>query len=122
MHRIARIYILWANKDAALPSELESTSRVTVLHPATSSLNERFNPPADLKTQAVFIADDDLLYPLEDLETAFAAWQSRPFSQVGFWSRMHGYENGIGSYRDDKEQYSSTSTQGAFRFAQQPAY
>lgn len=53
------------------------------------SLNNRFKPLADIRTEAVFSVDDDLLVPCQTLEFAFELWTSAPDQLVGFVPRMH---------------------------------
>ncbi|XP_068644527.1 glycosylinositol phosphorylceramide mannosyl transferase 1-like [Aristolochia californica] len=53
------------------------------------SLNNRFKEIQDLKTEAVFSIDDDVIFPCTSLEFAFSVWQSAPAAMVGFVPRMH---------------------------------
>lgn len=53
------------------------------------SLNNRFKPLPDVRTDAIFSVDDDLLVPCETLEFAFELWTSAPDQLVGFVPRMH---------------------------------
>mmetsp|Transcript_24078 Transcript_24078/g.36118 ORF Transcript_24078/g.36118 Transcript_24078/m.36118 type:complete len:428 (-) Transcript_24078:101-1384(-) len=55
----------------------------------TDSLNNRFRPIDDLKTNAVFHVDDDIKVPCSDLDFAFEVWQNSPKSMVGFMPRTH---------------------------------
>ncbi|KAF6160269.1 hypothetical protein GIB67_019038 [Kingdonia uniflora] len=43
----------------------------------------------DLRTDAIFSIDDDVLVPCSTLDFAFTVWQSAPSSMVGFVPRMH---------------------------------
>ncbi|XP_062153637.1 glycosylinositol phosphorylceramide mannosyl transferase 1-like isoform X3 [Alnus glutinosa] len=52
-------------------------------------LNNRFKPIEELRTDAVFSVDDDVIVPCSTLDFAFTVWQSAPFSMVGFVPRMH---------------------------------
>ncbi|XP_058109212.1 glycosylinositol phosphorylceramide mannosyl transferase 1 isoform X2 [Magnolia sinica] len=53
------------------------------------SLNNRFKEIKDLKTDAVFSIDDDVVFPCSSVEFAFSVWQSAPATMVGFVPRMH---------------------------------
>ncbi|XP_059452787.1 glycosylinositol phosphorylceramide mannosyl transferase 1-like isoform X1 [Corylus avellana] len=52
-------------------------------------LNNRFKPIEELRTDAIFSVDDDVVVPCPTLDFAFTVWQSAPFSMVGFVPRMH---------------------------------
>lgn len=54
------------------------------------SLNNRFKEIKDLKTDAVFSIDDDVIFPCSSVELAFSVWQSAPDTMVGFVPRAHG--------------------------------
>ncbi|KAK9983197.1 hypothetical protein SO802_032722 [Lithocarpus litseifolius] len=56
------------------------------------NLNNRFKPIEDLKTDAIFSVDDDVIVPCPILNFAFTVWQSAPFAMVGFVPRMHWLE------------------------------
>ncbi|KAL5991532.1 GDP-mannose transporter [Asimina triloba] len=53
------------------------------------SLNNRFKEISDLKTDAVFSIDDDVVFPCSSVEFAFSIWQSASDTMVGFVPRMH---------------------------------
>ncbi|KAF2315721.1 hypothetical protein GH714_040253 [Hevea brasiliensis] len=61
-------------------------------------LNYRFKPIDDLRTDAIFSVDDDVIVPCSFLDFAFSVWQSAPSTMVGFVPRMHwldGQKNGV---------------------------
>ncbi|CAN0463423.1 unnamed protein product, partial [Ectocarpus sp. 8 AP-2014] len=58
----------------------------------TTSINNRFIPPSDLMTEAVFVVDDDIAVPCEHLLSAFNTWQQHPDTLVGFFPRSHSYQ------------------------------
>ncbi|CBN77922.1 Glycosyltransferase, family GT64 [Ectocarpus siliculosus] len=58
----------------------------------TTSINNRFMPPSDLMTEAVFVVDDDIAVPCEHLLSAFNTWQQHPDTLVGFFPRSHSYQ------------------------------
>ncbi|KAJ4979224.1 hypothetical protein NE237_010004 [Protea cynaroides] len=53
------------------------------------SLNNRFKEIKDLKTEAIFSVDDDVIFPCTSVGFAFSAWQSSPDTMVGFVPRGH---------------------------------
>ena len=53
------------------------------------SLNNRFKEINDLKTDAIFSIDDDVIFPCSSVEFAFNVWQSAPDTMVGFVPRIH---------------------------------
>ncbi|XP_024020498.1 glycosyltransferase family 64 protein C4 [Morus notabilis] len=53
------------------------------------SLNNRFKESKDLKVDAVFSIDDDIIFPCSSVEFAFNVWQSAPDTMVGFVPRIH---------------------------------
>lgn len=53
------------------------------------NLNNRFKPIKDLRTDAIFSIDDDVIVPCRTLDFAFIVWQSAPQTMVGFVPRMH---------------------------------
>lgn len=53
------------------------------------SLNNRFKEIKDLKTDAVFSIDDDVIFPCTSVEFAFTVWQSASEAMVGYVPRMH---------------------------------
>lgn len=67
----------------------------------TNSLNHRFNTTSTVYTTGIFSTDDDLEISCRDLQFAFEAWQSSPFSMVGFSPRMvtRDRKTGRHSYR-----------------------
>lgn len=66
------------------------------------NLNNRFKPIEDLRTDAIFSIDDDVIVPCSTLNFAFAVWQSAPSTMVGFVPRMHWLDvekDGVPNYR-----------------------
>ncbi|KAJ4830972.1 Glycosyltransferase 64 protein C4 [Turnera subulata] len=53
------------------------------------SLNNRFKEIPNLKTDAVFSIDDDVIFPCSSVEFAFTVWRSAPDAMVGFVPRAH---------------------------------
>ena len=58
-------------------------------------LNNRFKPIEQLRTDAIFSVDDDVVVPCSTLDFAFTVWQSAPFSMVGFVPRMHWLDKSV---------------------------
>ncbi|XXG85842.1 hypothetical protein AAC387_Pa11g0858 [Persea americana] len=65
------------------------------------SLNNRFKEIKDMKTDAVFSIDDDVVFPCSSVEFAFSVWRSSPDTMVGFVPRMHWVDKS----RDSGEYY-----------------
>ncbi|THG16013.1 hypothetical protein TEA_008109 [Camellia sinensis var. sinensis] len=61
------------------------------------SLNNRFKEIKDLKTDAVFSIDDDIIFPCSSVEFAFSVWRSAPDAMVGFVPRMHWIDQSKGN-------------------------
>lgn len=59
------------------------------------SLNNRFKEIKDLKTDAVFSIDDDIIFPCSSVEFAFNVWRSAPDTMVGFVPRMHWIDQSV---------------------------
>lgn len=53
------------------------------------NLNNRFKPIEDLRTDAIFSVDDDVIVPCQTLDFAFTVWQTAPRTMVGFVPRVH---------------------------------
>ncbi|KAL3521470.1 hypothetical protein ACH5RR_019619 [Cinchona calisaya] len=66
------------------------------------NLNNRFKPIADLRTDAIFSVDGDVIVPCHTLDFAFTVWRSAPLTMVGFVPRMHWLDeekNGMARYK-----------------------
>lgn len=61
------------------------------------SLNNRFKGIKDLKTDAIFSIDDDVVFQCSSVEFAFSVWLSAPDTMVGFVPRMHWLDKSKGS-------------------------
>lgn len=61
------------------------------------SLNNRFKEIKNLKTDALFSIDDDVIFPCRSMELAFSVWQSAPDTMVGFVPRVHWVEKLVNS-------------------------
>ncbi|XP_026664705.2 glycosyltransferase family 64 protein C4-like isoform X2 [Phoenix dactylifera] len=112
--RVDAIHVVWSESDP--PSEsLKAYLRKIVFSQSQSArkpnfrfelneednLNNRFKPIGDLKNDAIFSVDDDVIVPCPTLDFAFAVWQSSPDTMAGFVPRMHSLaeENGMPYYR-----------------------
>ncbi|XP_077245525.1 glycosylinositol phosphorylceramide mannosyl transferase 1-like [Tasmannia lanceolata] len=100
--RADAIHVVWSEHDP--PSDrLKAYLRKIVLSKSQSAhkpnfrfdlnkednLNNRFKPIKDLRTDAIFSVDDDVVVPCPTLDFAFTVWQSAPDTMVGFVPRMH---------------------------------
>ncbi|KAJ3179199.1 Exostoses (Multiple)-like 3, partial [Irineochytrium annulatum] len=62
---------------------------IVIVRQRSDSLNNRFNLYGIVRTQAVYIADDDIRIAREHVETGFREWRERPDQLVGFFPRGH---------------------------------
>lgn len=62
------------------------------------SLNNRFKEIKELKVDAVFSIDDDIIFPCSSVELAFSMWRSAPDSMVGFVPRIHWVDQKVCHY------------------------
>eukprot|EP00897_Mesotaenium_endlicherianum_P007218 jgi/Mesen1/6524/ME000332S05531 len=94
------IHIVWSEPRPPLPSQVTSMQeqaysnsggKVEVLFDIHKgdSLNNRFKPLKDRRTDGIFSVDDDMHVPCPTLELAFDVWLSAPSAMVGFVPRMH---------------------------------
>ncbi|XP_059628026.1 glycosylinositol phosphorylceramide mannosyl transferase 1 isoform X2 [Cornus florida] len=65
------------------------------------SLNNRFKEIKDLKTDAIFSIDDDVIFPCSSVEFAFNVWRSAPDTMVGYVPRIHWVDES----KADKDHY-----------------
>ncbi|KAI7907182.1 glycosyl transferase family 64 domain-containing protein [Cokeromyces recurvatus] len=95
--KVHTVFVTWHNPNLEVPDTLyqgiseKDLDRVKVLMQSFDSLNNRFNPVNELKTDAVYIMDDDIYIDLDDLEFTFSIWQQRKDSVVGHFPRYHTY-------------------------------
>ncbi|KAK4792651.1 hypothetical protein SAY86_023086 [Trapa natans] len=61
------------------------------------SLNNRFKPIPDLRSDAVFSIDDDVIFRCSSVEFAFHVWRSAPDAMVGYVPRIHSLDQKSGS-------------------------
>lgn len=65
------------------------------------NLNNRFKPIKDLRTDAIFSVDDDVIVPCSTMDFAFSVWQSASDTMVGFVPRMHWVDEEVCHYIKD---------------------
>lgn len=61
-----------------------------------------FKPIKELRTDAIFLVDDDVIVPCHALDLAFSLWQSFSLNMVGFVSHLHllnQQKNGVANYK-----------------------
>ncbi|XP_074567632.1 glycosylinositol phosphorylceramide mannosyl transferase 1-like [Curcuma longa] len=103
---VESIHIVWSEPDRPSNSLRESLRQAALQNSKNcdgvdlkfdvneaDSLNNRFRDIKDLKTDAVFSIDDDVLFPCASMDLAFSVWQSAPTAMVGFVPRMHWLDN-----------------------------
>lgn len=97
------IRVVWSEPDppseslrATLQRSVFSSSTHYADHPILTfdindddDLNNRFKPIPDLKTDAIFSIDDDVVIPCHTMDHAFSTWLSSSDTMVGFVPRMH---------------------------------
>lgn len=92
---VHKIYVTWHNPANRPPEDFLRLVRrkppVEILSQKYDSLNNRFNPIANLETKAVLIADDDIRVDINDMEYAFEVWKMRHQSLVGVFPRYHQF-------------------------------
>ncbi|KAL9264583.1 Glycosylinositol phosphorylceramide mannosyl transferase 1-like protein [Drosera capensis] len=108
------IHVVWSESDPP-SADLKSYLKRTVLSKSEKAnkpnfrfdlneednLNNRFKPISELRTDAIFSVDDDVIVPCGTLDFAFTVWQTAPSTMVGFVPRMHwlsGEKNGVADY------------------------
>lgn len=75
--KVHTVFVTWHNPSLDIPSSLyeaidqQDYHRLKVIKQSYDSLNNRFNPVDELKTDAVYIMDDDIFIDLKDLEFTF---------------------------------------------------
>eukprot|EP00752_Nemacystus_decipiens_P006665 g5992.t1 len=94
---VESVRVVWsepsAPPNAVTNPQLFDHPRPVRVHPyPTTSINNRFIPPSNLLTEAVFVVDDDIFVPCGHLRSAFQTWQQHSDTLVGFFPRSHAYE------------------------------
>ncbi|KAL7319851.1 hypothetical protein PS15m_002938 [Mucor circinelloides] len=79
-----------------------------------NTVNWKFNPIQGITTDAVFLADENIITSLEDLEFAYDLWKKNMDSIVGFKSDAHSLQTATDSYTfvenlDNDNRYSMIS-------------
>ncbi|CAN1746510.1 Glycosylinositol phosphorylceramide mannosyl transferase 1 [Linum perenne] len=74
------IHIVWSEPEPPSDSLVTHLNRIL------------FKEIKDLKTDAVFSIDDDIIFPCSSVEFAFHVWRSAPDTMVGFVPRAHWVE------------------------------
>ncbi|XP_078177926.1 nucleotide-diphospho-sugar transferases superfamily protein [Carex rostrata] len=96
------IHVVWSEPDLPQNSLIDSLKRLVRSKSKggreieikfdvnqEDSLNNRFKEMKDLRTDAIYSIDDDVITPCSSLEFAYTVWNSAPSSMVGFVPRMH---------------------------------
>uniref|UniRef100_A0A5B7A729 Putative glycosyltransferase family 64 protein C4 isoform X2 n=2 Tax=Davidia involucrata TaxID=16924 RepID=A0A5B7A729_DAVIN len=104
------IHIVWSEPDAPSDSLVKFLNHVVQSNSKNGrqielkfdinkedSLNNRFKEIKDLKTDAVFSIDDDVIFPCSSVEFAFSVWRSAPDTMVGFVPRVHWVDQSNGN-------------------------
>ncbi|KAK9291365.1 hypothetical protein L1049_019311 [Liquidambar formosana] len=94
------IHVVWSESDPPSDSLKAYLKKIVLSKSQTApnfrfdintedNLNNRFKPIKELRTDAIFSVDDDVIVPCPTLDFAFTVWQTAPFTMVGFVPRMH---------------------------------
>ena len=84
-----------------------------------ASVNSKFNPIQGITTQAVFLADENVLTSLKDLEFGFEIWNKNQEALVGYKSSAHRLQTSSQEFAfidhlDEKNQYSMMESKSMF--------
>lgn len=90
-----------------------SSRRVTILYQSTDSLNNRFGARFAFSTTSLYVCDDDIWMPPQDLSFAHSMWRQHREQIVGFFPRWHGAD-GTYEYNGRRTTYSMMLTKGMF--------
>lgn len=90
-----------------------SSKKVTILYQSSDTLNNRFGARFAFSTAAVYVCDDDIWMPSEDLSFAHNVWRHHRDQIVGFFPRWHG-DDGTYEYNGRRSSYSMMLTKGMF--------
>lgn len=101
-HGTDAIHVVWSERDPPSDGLKEYLNNIVIAKSHTvhkpnfkfdmneeDNLNNRFKPIENLRTDAIFSVDDDVIVPCDALDFAFTVWQTAPSTMVGFVPRMH---------------------------------
>jgi len=74
---------------------LEDEPEVEFLRVPKDSLNSRFLPISNLKSDAVFMVDDDVRIDCASITAGFEAWRHFPNALVGYYPRLASQKLGV---------------------------
>ncbi|XP_052199302.1 glycosylinositol phosphorylceramide mannosyl transferase 1 [Diospyros lotus] len=107
--KLDSIHIIWSEPDPPSESLIEFLNHIVQSNSRNGqdielkfdinkedSLNNRFKEIKDLRTDAVFSIDDDIVFPCSSVEFAFSVWLSAPDAMVGFVPRIHWIDKSNG--------------------------
>lgn len=110
---ISQVFVIWAELDVKPPeaedileeftTKLRTSKKgkkvdapsVEFLLVPKDSLNSRFLPIKNLKTEAVFMVDDDVRVDCASIKSGFEAWRHYPDALVGFYARLASPKLGL---------------------------
>ncbi len=92
------IVIIW---NTPIPAGFTITAPVPIINYQcpNNSMNNRFLPRDGIRTDAVFLIDDDLYITPKKVEFAFSVWTAHPTQLVGFLPRAHQYNHTKGAWQ-----------------------
>jgi glucuronyl/N-acetylglucosaminyl transferase EXT2 len=108
---VKQIQVVWSDTSAQPPaswvkqygggtgtSTTDGDRLVFEVHPK-DSLNNRFMPSTEIKTEAVLSVDDDLIIPCDVLAENLHVWRSFDKTLVGFSPRAYAYDAVTGAVK-----------------------
>ncbi|EFN53696.1 hypothetical protein CHLNCDRAFT_136508 [Chlorella variabilis] len=85
---VAEVLLVWNGDDPPLPYLFDCRAPVRIRQEPKNDLSNRMRPDPGISTEAVLLADDDVLMRCADVERAFARWQANQQALVGFFPRL----------------------------------
>ncbi|XP_064391534.1 exostosin-like 2 [Halichondria panicea] len=107
--RLAKIVVIWNDVERVIPQAILNLSNMCripleFIREKENKITNRFKPRPQIKTDCVFILDDDRwINDLSDLTFAFNVWQENRHRIVGFENCMRSHSlNSQGQYTYDQ--------------------
>jgi hypothetical protein len=90
--RVHEVQIVWTSKNAP-PSAKDftyyHTHSIVTFEEQPDKLNGIFTGKLPLNTEAVFLADPDVIVSCDDLHFTYSVWKTSRMAMVGFFPRLH---------------------------------
>lgn len=99
---VNQIQVVWSDQQNKPPldwlSKYPNGKVVFEVH-AKNSLNNRFIPLQEIRTDAVLSIDDDLIIPCQLVQESLEVWNTFPNALVGYSPRMIGWDTTTGNVK-----------------------